>query len=331
MKLRPWVKIVLLIIAVGLVVKFVPKIYNYFKDTKIVSEIKEKLPSSKKKEEERKKEEVYQACLIKAYDESELNEELRNEISNLDNYILNNYRMSVRYEDEKTGFSYAYKPEQVFYAASTIKLLDALYIYNKAAEGSLDLNETVTIKQKYPVSKGMDNHQVGEEIDLRTLVKYAIIYSDNTAHQMLVSYIGFSNLKAYGNSLGATNTLIGGDNFGNISADDALIYLKKTNEFIENNQELGKELKGYMLEAEENALKYEGLNVPVGHKYGEYDVYFNDIGIVYDEHPYLIAILTTHGKGNYIEVVSDISHKINDLHQHFKQLRESECQKIKEQ
>lgn len=325
MRLKPWVKILFFFLFIGTFFYFVPEIYDYFKDFKIVKDVKEKIESidilNKGKEEKEKK---YQACLNAPY-----NNEI--DVSELDKYINNNYRMSVKYVDLKTGFTYAYKADNALYAASTIKLLDALYIYTKASNNELSLDETIVYSENYRegASKGMSKHQYGEEISLRTLVKYAIIYSDNTAHRMLLNYIGFNTLKSYGNSLGAKYTLIGGDNFGEISADDAIIYLKNIYDFIKNNQELGNELKSYMLEAEENALKYPGLNVDVAHKYGEYNEYFHDIGIVYDENPYLIAILTTHGNNDYFKIVNDISKRINDLHQEFKNYRIETCKNLK--
>lgn len=335
MKLKPWVRFVLLIIFLIILFIICPNIYNIAKN--ITVDLSKGVKSSvvdivdnyknQKKEQER-----YEKCLREPYQEEELTEELKNSINNLDSYINNNYRMSVEYLDITTGFNYKYNTSVDYYAASTIKLLDALYIYEKAADNIIDLDETVTYKAKdvLPDSLGMKQHDVGEAISLRTLVKYAIIYSDNSAHQMLINYIGFNNLKAFGNSLGAKLTLVGGDNFGNINTNDAIIYLKNVYDFIENNNELGQELKSYLLDAQENMIKYDGINVDVGHKYGYYDYYFNDLGIVYDENPYLIAVLTTHGKGKYQEIVNDISKKINELHQQFKENRQSICQKNKD-
>ncbi len=333
MKLKPWVKILLFFLLIGAFFYCAPEAYDYFKDFKIVKDVKKKIEvfnilGKSKKEKEKE----YEACVNKTYDESELTEELKASMDELTDYINNNYRMSVKYVDKVTGFTYAYKSDTALYAASTIKLLDGLYIFTAAADGTLNLDDTIVYEAKYHegASKGMQNHDYGEEIPLRTLVKYAIVYSDNTAHRLLLNYIGFNELKNYGKSLGALHTLDGGDNFGEISADDAIIYLQNTYDFIANNGELGKELQGYMLEAEENALKYPGLDVDVGHKYGEYNEYFHDIGIVYDEKPYLVAILTTHGNGNFMQVVNDISQKINDLHQQFKAYRVNECENLKD-
>ncbi len=268
----------------------------------------------------------YNTCLNTPFDESNLSGELKNKISELDEY-LKDEDVSVGYEDLTTGFTYSFNEDEVYYAASTIKILDALYIYTKAEENQIDLDETITYESKFVEnsSKGMDQHQIGEKISIKKLVEYAIIYSDNTAHKMLINYIGFNNLKDFGNELGATNTLVGGDNFGNISLKDAMIYLKAVNNFITSNKILGEELKTFLIKAEENMIKYPELDVEVAHKYGHYLYYFHDLGIVYDKKPYVVAILTTYGQIDYQSKINNISQKINEFHQFYQNYIENMC------
>lgn len=342
MKLRPWVKITLVIIGIILIFVLFPNIYDKVKSAKneaaqkIQDAIKAKEQKKKEEELEKKRQEKlekeYQACLIKPYDkETEKYEIVETKDKELGEYIKSKYSLSLKYEDITTGFDYYYYPNESHYAASTIKLLDALFIYTKAANKEIDLEATITYNSSdvYNDSTGMEKHHIGDKVSIRNLVKYAVIYSDNSAHQMLIKNIGFNNLKSFGNSLGATSTLVGGDNFGNITATDGIIYLKEVYKFIEEHDELGKELKGYLLKAEENGLKYDGLSSEVGHKYGYYKNVYNDLGIIYDEHPYVIAVLTNHGLGDYKAVTKDISQKINELHQSFYKARQEDCLKIK--
>ena len=72
-----------------------------------------------------------------------------------------------------------------------------------------------------------------------------------------------SSIKGVG-SLGAKYILDGTDKFGYISVDDAFIYLKTLNEFINNNEELGQELQSYLLNAEQNDLALPDLNIKAG-------------------------------------------------------------------
>lgn len=338
MKLKPWVRVVCFFIVIIFLFSYVPKVYDGIKSFKmpkinLLKEAKKKVNQVFNKDKINKEINTkYLACLDEPFSEEDNTEELQTAINELNNYIKNNYRMSVKYEDLKTGFSYTYNSDTVYYAASTIKLVDALYIYEKAAAGEINLDDTITLPSSAIAGapEGLKNHKVGEEIPIRTLVKYAVSYSDNLAHDMLIKYIGFSNLKAYGNSLGATHTLVGGDNFGEINVDDATIYLKKAYSFINENNELGKELKSFMVDALENALTFDGINADVAHKYGEYDAYFNDLGIVYDENPYVISVLTTHGKGDFMNIVQDISKRVNALHKQYRNIRLNRCQNLKD-
>ena len=279
----------------------------------------------KQEKEEKRKLSLYEECLGRFYSEIDDTEVIINAKNDLTNYIKDNYYASVSYEDLTYGFSYSYDQDKVYYAASTIKALGALYIYTKAAEGEINLDDTITYAAKYKVSysAGVSKHKVGSKIKIRDLVKYSVVYSDNSAHQMLIAYIGKSKLKEFGKSLGAKNTLNGGDNFGNTSSADGLIYMKAVNNFIENNGELGEELKGFFVTSEQNELSVNNLDV--AHKYGLYKKYYHNMGIVYDEKPYVVSIMTLEGTDQKDRAVKNISAKVYELHNLFKTNRENVC------
>lgn len=268
----------------------------------------------------------YNNCLIKTYTDTEQNTEIDKYLKSLGSYFGANYSASVHYQDIVTGFSYDYNPSEVYYAASTIKMLDAIYIYDKATTKELDLDTKITYKSSHKMgaSKKMADYQVGDKLSLRELVNFAITVSDNTAHAMLVDYIGKANLKAYGLSLGALNTLKGGDIFGQISTADAMIYLIKLNSLFADKN-LGEELKNDFLTADQNYLSIANKKIVSAHKYGEYQTIYHDIGIVYDKSPYYIAILTNNGGDNNQELIENINAKVYDLHRMFIDNRETSC------
>lgn len=270
---------------------------------------------------------LYQECLSNSYNELDNTDTINNKINEINNYISSKYNASVSYKDLTNGFVYNYNADKVYYAASTIKALDGLYIYTKAANGELDLNEKIiySSRHKRGYSAGMSNHKFGEGVTLRDLVKYAITVSDNAAHEMLVEYIGKSNLREFGKNLGATYTLYGGDNFGSITSTDALIYASAINDFIDNNKVLGEELQSYLISAAQNGLTI-GEDILAGHKYGEYENYYHDYGIVYDIHPYVISIMTAEGwRSNFQAVIKDINAKVYELHNLYYENREDVC------
>ena len=287
------------------------------------------ISDEKDKELQRQKEllEKYNSCLDRKYSEETLSEDVKNKMNELTSYLSETYEVSVKYEDLSSGFVYTYNSDKVYYAASTIKSLDALYIYTKAAQGEISLDETMeyTAKYKWSSSKEMSKLEYGTKVTLRDLVKYAVVVSDNSAHQMLVSYIGRNNLKEFGQSLGAKNTLVGADNFGSIDVNDAIIYMKAVNDFINNNEILGEELKSYFVQAEQNDLELPEYGIEAAHKYGQYSYYYHDIGIVYDDSPYVVAILTLEGGSNFEEKVKDINKHIYEMHKFYNDKKKELC------
>lgn len=270
----------------------------------------------------------YTECLSAPFNNEDNTIDFTEKVIELGNYLDENYNASVAFENLQTGYVYSYLPDTIFYAASTIKALDALYIYTAAAKGQIDLEEKLVYdsSHQYVSSKGLEQYQFGDEISIRNLVKYAVVYSDNSAHQMLIEYIGKSVLREFGQSLGASITLTSSDDFGNINVTDALIYMKAIHDFINKNAILGAELKELFVTAEQNDIALPELGIEAAHKYGSYDYYYHDYGIVYANSPYVVAILTTEGKDNYEEKVKDINHHIYELNQLLTTNRENRCQ-----
>jgi beta-lactamase class A len=291
--------------------------------------LEEIVPSinNEKQQEEEQKQNDYNACLNKSYTEDELTDNLISLKEDIDNLIINNnYKVSVYYEDITTGFTYGYNTSTVYYGCSLIKLVDALYLIDKATKGEINLDtETVVYTSNYKVdySSGMATRTIGEAVSLRDLITYAISVSDNTAHLMLLDYIGFNNLKEYGQSLGAKQILTGGDKYGNQTVEDTNIYLKEAYKVITENKEYGEFLKSIMDNDERNAFNTE--DIKIYHKYGSYGSNFHDIGLSLEERPYAISIFTLHENSNATEVIQTIHAKIRDLHNAFYENRKTSC------
>lgn len=305
-------------------------IFIYFNINDNFGSFKEKIDEFVEKEPKKNYKKLYDDCIKNTiYEEGSEPEDLAQDLEDLTAYLKRNYDITVYYEDIATGFHYAYNTKKDYYAASTIKILDAIYIYQKAIAGEIDLDETITYRSEYlrTPSLEMKKHSLGEKITLRDLVKYAITVSDNTAHAMLLEYIGVSNLKSFGNSLGATKTLIGGDEFGYINSDDAFIYLQALNETINSDSKLGKELQSYFISSDLNYLDIEENNILAGAKYGEYDYFFHNIGIVYDEYPYYLVILSAEGYRDVKTIFRDVNSEVYAIHTKYHTSIEDACYK----
>ena len=329
-KMKLSTRIILLMIAIFLIV-----ISYFYLNEKVdfmitntnINNIMDKVNSNN--EAKVKKYEEYNNCLNEKYNESDNTENFVKKIQETDEF-LSKYRVSIGYENPDTGFVYKYNEGKKYYAASTIKMLDALYIYENASNGNLELTDTVTYQRKHLLgaSVKMGKKKFGDKVKLKDLVNYAVIYSDNIAHLMLLDYIGISNLREYGHSLGAKYTL-NSDYFGEITVDDSLAYLNALNAYLNTNSEEANELKSYFVNSEQNYLNFPDDNVEAVQKYGEYDGYYHENGIVYVEHPYLVSILTTHT--NNEKLIRSINSKILELHNTFYEERTNRCNLILKQ
>lgn len=314
-----------LLLLIGSIIYFGVTYFQKKENQLIIFNRNQKIMEEKNKKDQ---EEAYNNCLNRKYEENELTELLMTKKQEIDTYIINNhYNISVYYEDLTTGFDYSYKPSTIYYGASLIKLVDALYLINKAIAGEINLDtETIiyTANYKKAFSSGMESHSFGDKISLRDLITYAISVSDNSAHMMLIDYIGFNNLKAYGESLGAKVILSGGDNFGSQTAEDTNIYLKEAYRIITESEEYGSFLKKIMDNNERNAFNTK--TIKIYHKYGSYADNYHDIGLSLGEKPYTISILTLHENSGYKQIIQEVHNKIIELKDVFYENRKSICQ-----
>lgn len=328
-KVRLSLKIIIFLIAIFLCVLSFFYVKNFLTNISINNNINKLIAKIEHNNEEKvQKYMKYNNCLLAEYNDDDNTDELQNKI-NETNEFLSKYSASVGYQDVATKFTYKYNENKVYYAASTIKMLDALYLYEKAAEGKVNLDEKMTYTSKYlrGASLKMGKKSYGDKVKLRDLVSYAVIYSDNIAHAMLLDYIGKSTLREYGRSLGAKYTL-DSDDFGEITINDALIYLNALNKYLETNTEDAKELKSYFINSEQNYLNFPDEKIEAVQKYGEYDVYYHENGIVYVNKPYFVSILTLHG--NNEKVIRNINSKILELHNTFNEQRLNRCKSVLE-
>lgn len=204
----------------------------------------------------------------------------------LDYYIVSKgYKVSIGYRNLDNGLEYNYNANKVYYGASLIKTLDALYVFEK-----MELTE-----------------------DLKYCVNEAISISSNSCHKKLVDTIGINNLRNYGKSLGAKNVLTRGndDYFANTTIADQLIFMNHLYEFIRTNPR-GDELKSYFINTHYNFLSFDGAPILL-HKYGYYGKYFHESGIVLADAPYIISILSEEANKDYPTIFNDLSMKIYGL------------------
>lgn len=268
---------------------------------------------------------TYFNCMNSSYK----SENLQNDFENL----FNSYKgknIAIYFTDINNDYSYYLNENKTYYSASVVKLFDAIYLIEKAKNGQINLDDTITYtaNDKKGGSSKTDMHNFNDKISLKDLINYAISVSDNAAHFMLVKYIGANNLNKYFKNnyninLNITNEKPFEYNYTAKMANEALKLVYK---ILDANDEYSKLLREAMNNDYVNGLNFD--NNKFLHKYGFFSSYYHDIGIYDEENPYLISILTLSGESGYSDIVPKIHKEINEIYKENIRNKEKYCSNL---
>ena len=205
--------------------------------------------------------------------------------------------VSVAFYDINSGYTYSYNSEHVYFVASIIKAPFCLYILDLAEQNKTNLNHKIKYTDNfYAGGTGrLKDQPFGGYYSVDMLVEYAIRYSDNVALRMLKSHYSTDGFVSYAKNIGVQNINdIKNINNGNITASDALVYMKEIYSFISSGTQNGRKLRTDMLNTSNPMIcsKY-----PVVRKYGWADGAFHDAAIIEAPNPYILVILSDHDDG----------------------------------
>ena len=205
---------------------------------------------------------------------------------------LNESNFSFFYYNVNQKTYYFYNQDTYFTAASTIKMPIAMAYYDEVNAGNMKLDDTLTYKEGcYAVGGGITDYtyNVGEQVPLQFLIKEAIINSDNTATNILLENWGYKECKY---QIAKYSEVELPENFYSENITSAKYGYDVVSYLYEHQQEYA-ELIGYLKQSSGGQyLKKYIEQYEVAHKYGSYNGYVHDYGIVYSENPYLIGIFT---------------------------------------
>jgi beta-lactamase class A len=118
-------------------------------------------------------------------------------------------KVAVAVKNLETGESFAYRSDEPMVTASLIKFPIMVEAYRQAAEKKVDLDRPVTLKKgdKVPGSGILTAHfSEGATFPLRDAVHLMIVYSDNTATNLVLDEIGIGSTAETMEKLGCPNT-----------------------------------------------------------------------------------------------------------------------------
>lgn len=120
-------------------------------------------------------------------------------------------KVAVAVKNLKTGESFAYHADDPMPTASLIKFPVMVEVYRQAAEKKVDLDRKMTLKKedKVPGSGILTTHfSPGATFSLRDAVHLMIVFSDNTATNLVLDVIGIKSTAETMEKLGYPNTKI---------------------------------------------------------------------------------------------------------------------------
>ena len=201
------------------------------------------------------------------------------------------------------GDEYGVREDEVFGAASVIKLPLYMHVMAECAAGRMSLDEqlTVTEADKVPICGALTLFTGDVTADVRTLCKLMISISDNTATNKLIEHSTILGVQAGLRAMGLEKTQLTRKLFDRNASLKGLrniicpkeighlLAMLYRGEFV--NRDVCQEIIDTLL-LQQVDHKLNGKicgEVAIAHKTGEDDQLSNDVGIVYANEPFVIC------------------------------------------
>ena len=244
----------------------------------------------------------------KKLDTIELDKAMKNIISQ---YKANN-EIGIVYKNFSTGYRFSEDDERYFAAASTIKVVYAMKIYDRINVGEIRKDDDIKYDPKY-LEEGageITNQEKKDSYKLDYVIQNMIQYSDNTATKMLI-----------GNTATATDILVKYFAKLGITLSPAEAAQNRiTPRMMEavwtklyNERDKYQDLIKYLEASSDNEWIKQGIpDKKIASKYGGIDANMHDTAIVFGNQDYMLLIYTNNLK-NSAKGIIDISREINQL------------------
>lgn len=212
-------------------------------------------------------------------------------------------KLGFYYKNLITGESFGYNENEMFEAASIIKLPIFALISKFIEEGNARWSEQIQIKHsdKVPPCGALYFFTNEPMVDIRTLCSLMITISDNAATNLLIKCFGIDELNRGFLDIGLNKTKINRllfDAKASMEGKQNVFVPKEICQLLEKiynrsfiDEKISTEIEKTLLHQQINH-KIPGYlrdEIQVAHKTGEDDGITNDVGIVYAREPFVIA------------------------------------------
>lgn len=226
--------------------------------------------------------------------------------------------VSVCIIDASNGNYCQVNSDKAFVSASMIKLAVLCKYMDAVDNGQLNPTDRVALKNMKVVGgTGLIQTERHASYSYDELCRYMIMYSDNTATNVLINKLGQDAINERVQTLGCKNTslnrqlMVLNTNTENwISARDAATILYKIKNGTAASSAMCAKALEYLSKQTDNEGMAEGISSGAfAHKTGSLRSMRHDGGIVLGKHPYVIVALCDIGAGNANKLMKEIAQK----------------------
>src|SRR3989344_5229391 len=197
--------------------------------------------------------------------------------------------------DLNNGFSYGFNDNEVFEAASLIKLPVMVGMYQEFEKGTIDPEEKYSLKagDKIKGSGSLYAKPAGYTLTYRNLVELLGKQSDNTAFNVCRKKLGEEKISAILNGIGMADTSVSNNQ---TTPQDIGRFFEELWQGNIVSKESTDEILNTMTDTIYEDWLSKGIpaEIRVAHKFGRDTHVVNDAGIVFTGKPFVVVIL---GKG----------------------------------
>ena len=240
--------------------------------------------------------------------DTELNEALDRVI---EQYKGNN-EIGIVYKNFSTGYRYSQEDNHYFTAASTIKVVYAMKIYDRIRKGELSKNADIFYNEKFLEDGNgqITNNKKKDSYKLEYVIQNMIQYSDNTATKMIAGSgtSAQTTLINYFAELGVTLPAKEAKNNRVTPKMMEAVWTK-----LYNERDSYSKLLEYLENSEDSEWIKKGIpNKKVASKYGGMSTYMHDTAIVFGNEDYMLLIYTNN-LSHSGDSIAKMAKSINEL------------------
>ena len=304
-KFKKFLKFVIESMAVILVVYGVFSTGGHFKAKKDAIKQQELAQQEAQNKEKQQEESTSENTKLS---ETELNETFDNIIEQ----YKGNDEIGIVYKNFSTGYKYSQGENNYFTAASTIKVVYAMRIYDRISNGEVSEDADIFYSENN-LEEGngqITNNKKKNSYKLDYVIQNMIQYSDNTATNMLIgdSATASDLLVKYLNNLGVK---LSQEEAQKNSVTPAMMEVVWTK--LYNERDKYSKLIKYLEDSEAGEVIKEGIpNKKIASKYGALDANYHETAIVFGDKDYMLLIYTNKLDKSK-QAIKDIAKKIDEI------------------